>query len=119
VKIKFNPDIAEVKGKRVIIVDDSIVRGTTLRKLVRMIRGAGAREVHVMISCPPIKYPCYYGINTPTRKELVASSRTIQEIGEFISSDTLNYLSLRRLKSVIWNPQEYCFACFTGNYPVK
>jgi len=119
VKLKFNPDRFELKGKRVIIVDDSIVRATTLRKLVRMIRGAGAKQVYVMISCPPIKHPCHYGIDTPTRKELIASSKTVQEIKEFISADDLNYLSLGGLQSVVKNPQDYCYACFTGNYPVK
>ena len=119
VKLKFNPDRSELKGKRVIIVDDSIVRATTLRKLVRMIRGAGARQVHAMISCPPIKYPCHYGIDTPTCKELIASSKTVQEIKEFISADSLNYLSLGGLQSVVKNYQDYCYACFTGNYPIK
>ncbi len=83
-----------IEGKRVVVIDDSIVRGTTSRKIVKMVRNAGAKEVHVRISSPPTSYPCYYGIDTPTRKELISSSHTVEEISRYITADTLGYLSL-------------------------
>jgi amidophosphoribosyltransferase len=119
VKVKLNPMPEMLKGKRVVVVDDSIVRGTTSRKIVRMIRTAGAREVHVRISSPPIQWPCYYGIDTPTRKELIAASHATEEIRRYLGADSLGYLSLDgMLKATGSDPAHYCHACFTGNYRV-
>ncbi len=120
VKLKFNTVAGVLKDKRVVLVDDSIVRGTTLKKLVRLIRNAGAKEVHVRISSPPIHNPCYYGMDFPTRAELVASTKTIQETGTFIEADTLEYLTPEELLDAVPhdNGQCYCTACFTGRYPV-
>src|SRR5262249_58683994 len=94
VKVKLNPMREMLEGRRVVVVDDSIVRGTTSRKIVRMIRGAGARAVHVRISSPPIQWPCYYGIDTPTRKELIGASHSVEEIRRYLGADSLGYLSL-------------------------
>ncbi len=119
VKIKLNPVRKLLEGKRVLVVDDSIVRGTTSKKIVKMIReGGGAKEVHIRISSPPTIGPCFYGINTPTRKELIASTHSGEEINKYITSDTLHYLSLEGLFSMIPNPEEYCAACFNDKYPV-
>ena len=119
VKVKLNPMPEMLAGKRVVVVDDSIVRGTTSRKIVRMIRGAGAREVHVRISSPPIQWPCYYGIDTPTRKELIGASHQVEEIRRYLGADTLGYLSLDgMLKATGADPASFCHACFTGNYRV-
>lgn len=119
VKVKLNPMREMLEGKRVVVVDDSIVRGTTSRKIVRMVRGAGAREVHVRISSPPIHWPCYYGIDTPTRKELIASSHSVDEIARYLGVDSLGYLSLDGLlKAAGGDPAHYCHACFTGGYRV-
>jgi len=120
VKIKLNPVQDIIKGKRVIVVDDSIVRGTTSRKIVKMIRSAGAAEVHTLISAPPTDYPCYYGIDTPTRKELISSSHTIEEIRKYITADSLGYLSVEgMLKAVGTENTDFCRACFSGDYPVE
>ena len=120
VKIKLNPVRDVLKDKRVVVIDDSIVRGTTSRKIVKMIRNAGAKEVHVRISSPPTSYPCYYGIDTPNRKELISSSHSIDEIRKYITADTLGYLSEDGLiGSVGTENTGYCRACFTGSYPVK
>jgi amidophosphoribosyltransferase len=119
VKVKLNPMPEMIGGKRVIVVDDSIVRGTTSRKIVRMVRAAGAREVHVRISSPPIQWPCYYGIDTPTRKELIGASHQVEEIRRYLGADTLGYLSLDgMLKATGTDPATFCHACFTGNYRV-
>ena len=119
VKIKLNPVRRLLEGKKVVVVDDSIVRGTTSKKIVKMIReGGGAKEVHMRISSPPTMGPCFYGIDTPTRKELIASTHTIEEIRKYITADTLNYLSLEGLKRVVPNPEKFCSACFDDNYPV-
>lgn len=120
VKVKLNPMRETLGGRRVVVVDDSIVRGTTSRKIVKMIRGAGAREVHVRISSPPIQWPCYYGIDTPTRKELIASSHQAEEIRRYLGADSLGYLSLEgMLKSTSSDPDQFCHACFTGSYGVR
>jgi amidophosphoribosyltransferase len=120
VKIKLNPVREVLEGKRVVVVDDSIVRGTTSRKIVKMVRNAGAREVHMRISSPPTSYPCYYGIDTPTRKELISSSHTIEEIRRYITADSLGYISQEGLlASVGRDNTDYCHACFSGDYPVK
>ena len=120
VKLKLNPVKHLLEGKRVILVDDSIVRGTTSRKIVRMVRQAGAREVHLRISCPPTISPCFYGVDTPTRGELIAANQGIEEIRKFVEADSLGYLSLDSLrKAVADENHEYCYACYTGDYPTE
>jgi amidophosphoribosyltransferase len=119
VKIKLNPVRDLLEGKRVVLVDDSIVRGTTSRKIVRMIREGGAAEVHLRISAPPTQWPCHYGIDTPTREELIASHHSIEEIRQYIEADSLAYLSLEGMLASVSGPAEsYCTACWTGDYPV-
>jgi amidophosphoribosyltransferase len=119
VKIKLNAQREVLEGKRVVVVDDSIVRGTTSRKIIRMLRDAGAKEVHVRISSPPTTGPCYYGIDTPTRAELIASSSSVAEIRRFIEADSLAYLSLEGLYTFLNGVRlGFCDACFSGNYPV-
>ena len=119
VKVKLNPVREMLEGRRVVVVDDSIVRGTTSRKIVKMLRGACAREVHMRLSSPPIQWPCYYGIDTPTRRELIASSHTVEEICRYLAADSLGYLSLDgMLKATGGDPAHFCNACFTGNYRV-
>jgi amidophosphoribosyltransferase len=119
VKVKLNAVPEVLEGKRVVVVDDSLVRGTTSRKIVKMIRNAGAKEVHVRISSPPIISPCFYGIDTPTRKELIASSHTTEEIRKYITADSLAYLSLDgMLNASPGKPGQYCNACFTERYPI-
>ena len=119
VKIKLNAQRDVLNGKRVVVVDDSIVRGTTSRKIIRMLRDAGAKEVHMRISSPATISPCYYGIDTPTRSELIASSNTVEEIRRFIDADTLAYLSNEGMFAYFDGKKDgFCDACFTGNYPV-
>ncbi|HSB81237.1 MAG TPA: amidophosphoribosyltransferase [Candidatus Methylomirabilis sp.] len=118
VKIKLNPVREILEGKRVVVVDDSIVRGTTSRKIVSMVRSAGAREVHMRISSPPTVSPCYYGIDTPTRKELIASSHTVDETCRYIRADSLGYLSLAGLLKAVGKDNGFCHACFSMQYPV-
>ncbi|MDB4961788.1 MAG: glutamine--phosphoribosylpyrophosphate amidotransferase [Myxococcales bacterium] len=122
VRLKLSPVRSIVDGKRVVVVDDSLVRGTTSRKIVKMLRGAGAREVHMRISAPPTTHPCFYGIDTPNRSELVAASHTIEEIGRYVTSDSIAYLSHDGMMSAVSGSSSsgsgYCSACFTGNYPV-
>jgi amidophosphoribosyltransferase len=119
VKVKLNPMREMLEGRRVVVVDDSIVRGTTSRKIVRMIRASGASEVHMRISSPPIHWPCYYGIDTPTRKELIAASHAPEEIRRYLGADSLGYLSLEgMLKATGSLPEHFCHACFTGDYRV-
>jgi amidophosphoribosyltransferase len=118
VKLKLNPVRSLVAGKSVVLVDDSIVRGTTSRKLVRMMREAGAKEVHMRISCPPTVSPCYYGVDTPTKEELIASSNTPEEIRKFLGADSLGYLSLGGLRQAVSdNEGKFCTSCYTGIYP--
>jgi amidophosphoribosyltransferase len=120
VKVKLNAVPEVLRGKRVVVVDDSLVRGTTSRKIVKMIRHAGAKEVHMRISSPPIVSPCFYGIDTPTKKELIASSHSTEEIRKYITADSLAYLSLDgMLKSAPASPGHYCNACFTERYPIS
>jgi amidophosphoribosyltransferase len=120
VKIKLNPVKGLMEGKRIVTVDDSIVRATTSRKINRMFRHAGAKEVHVRISSPPITHPCFFGIDTPKRSELIASSHTIKEIQKYINASSLNYLSLEGLKKCVKDEAEkFCYACFSGDYPVR
>ncbi len=120
VKVKLNPIRELLAGKRVILIDDSIVRGTTSRKIVKMVRAAGASEVHMRITCPPTVSPCFYGIDTPTKKELIASSHTVEEICKYIEADSLSYLSLPGLlRAVSAKGGEFCTACYTGQYPIE
>jgi amidophosphoribosyltransferase len=121
VKLKLNPVRALLEGKRVVLVDDSIVRGTTSRKIVRMVRQAGAREVHVRVSCPPTVSPCFYGVDTPTKNELIGANNTVEEIRRFIEADSLAYLSLPSLRKAVQDDRkhEYCYACYTGDYPTE
>jgi amidophosphoribosyltransferase len=125
VKLKHNANLAVVKGKRVVLVDDSLVRGTTSKKIVQLIRDAGAKEVHMLIACPPTISPCFYGVDTPDKKDLVASHLSIEKIRQMIGADTLAYISIDGLYRAITktkrnneNPQ-YCDACFTDQYPIR
>lgn len=118
VKLKLNPVRHLLEGKRVILVDDSIVRGTTSKKIVRMVRSAGAREVHLRISCPPTVSPCYYGVDTPSQNELIAANSTIKEIQEYVEADSLAYLSHDGLSESVGDYSgRFCYACYTGKYP--
>jgi amidophosphoribosyltransferase len=118
VKVKYNPVREIIDGKSVVIVDDSIVRGTTTRGLVALVRGAGAREVHMRVSSPPVTGPCYYGIDTPSREELIAANKSVDQIAEHLGVDSLGYLSLDgMLESVPSGPEGFCHACFSGDYP--
>ncbi len=138
VRLKLNAISATLRGKRVVVVDDSIVRGTTSRKIVKMLRDAGAREVHLRISSPPTRWPCYYGIDTPTRGELIASSHNVEEINQYITSDSLAYLSLEKMVQAVTQARvtppgkhplpvadsgatgsSFCHACWSGNYPIE
>lgn len=118
VKLKLNPVRSLLEGKRVVLVDDSIIRGTTSRKIVRIVREAGAREVHMRISCPPTISPCFYGIDTPTRKELIAATHSVEEIRQYLEADSLGYLSLEGLREAVGDTEgRYCLACYTASYP--
>ncbi|MCY4378545.1 MAG: amidophosphoribosyltransferase, partial [Candidatus Dadabacteria bacterium] len=126
VKLKLSVIKEVIDGKKVVVVDDSIVRGTTSRKIVKMIRDAGAKEVHMRISSPPMKFSCYYGIDTPLKEELIAHSLEVEKIKDYITSDTLGYLSKEGITKAVTNGDKsfnersnYCFACFDGNYPVE
>jgi len=120
VKLKLNPVASLLDGKRVVIVDDSIVRGTTSRKIVRMLREAGAREVHMRVSSPPVTGPCYFGIDTPQKSELIASTHTVAQIAESLGVDSLGYLSIRGLRQAAGAAEyPFCDACFSGNYPMQ
>ncbi len=122
VRLKLNPVREILAGKSVILVDDSLVRGTTSQKIVRMVRNAGAREVHLRISCPPTISPCFYGVDTPTKRELIAANQTVDEIRHFIDCDTLAYLSLEKLSMAVRDvnsEQHFCYACYTGKYPTE
>ena len=120
VKVKLNPVRSILDGQRVILVDDSIVRGTTSRKIVRMVRAAGAREVHVRISCPPTISPCFYGVDTPRKSDLIAATHTLDEIRTFLEADSIGYLSLEGLLRAVGSERRsYCSSCYTGIYPVE
>lgn len=120
VKIKLNPQRSLIEGKKVIVIDDSLVRGTTSRKVINLIRQAGAKEVHMKIAAPPTIGPCYYGVDTPHRAQLIASKHSVDEIREFIGADTLSYLSIEGMFEAIKSSEkEYCAACFSGNYPTE
>jgi amidophosphoribosyltransferase len=117
VKIKFNPVREVIAGRSVVVVDDSLVRGTTSKGLVHMIRSAGAREVHLRLGSPPITGPCHYGIDTPTRQELIAATHSLEEIRAYLGVDTLGYLSLEGMLRAAGPRNSYCHACFSGAYP--
>jgi len=117
VKVKLNPVRDLIAGKRVILIDDSIVRGTTSKKIVRMLKQFGAKQVHMRVSSPPTTGPCYYGIDTPQRRELIASSQSVEQIREFIEADSLGYLSEEGMLNAAGGAG-YCTACFTGKYPI-
>ncbi|MCW5979011.1 MAG: amidophosphoribosyltransferase [Bryobacteraceae bacterium] len=119
VKLKLNPVRPLLEGKRVVLVDDSIVRGTTSRKIVRMVRSAGAREVHLRISCPPTVSPCYYGVDTPRKRELIGANYSVEEIKKFVEADSLGYLSMSALRKAVDDDDQvsHCYACYTGDYP--
>jgi amidophosphoribosyltransferase len=120
VKLKLNPVRRMLEGQRVVLVDDSLVRGTTSRKIVRMVREAGATQVHVRISCPPTISPCYYGVDTPTREELIASNHSVDEIRSYLEADSLGYVSLENLRNAVGDDKdEFCTACYTGVYPTE
>jgi amidophosphoribosyltransferase len=119
VRVKLNPVRSILQGKRVVLVDDSIVRGTTSRKIVKMVRAAGAQEVHMRISCPPTISPCFYGVDTPRRAELIGATHSVEEIRRYIGADSLSYLSLDGLLSAVGTKRSsYCTSCYTGQYPV-
>jgi amidophosphoribosyltransferase len=119
VKVKLNPVRSILEGRRVILLDDSIVRGTTSRKIVKMVKAAGAREVHLRISCPPTVSPCFYGVDTPSRSELIAATHTIDEIRRYVEADSLAYLSMNGLRAAVGShSDDYCTSCYTGVYPV-
>ncbi|HZB87864.1 MAG TPA: amidophosphoribosyltransferase, partial [Terracidiphilus sp.] len=121
VRLKLNPVRNLLEGKRVILIDDSIIRGTTSRKIVRMVRGAGAREVHLRISCPPTISPCFYGVDTPSKRDLIAANKSVEEIRDYIEADSLAYLSLDGLLKSVQSEDKpgYCTACYTGQYPTQ
>jgi amidophosphoribosyltransferase len=118
VRLKLSTVEPVLRGKRVVVIDDSIVRGTTSRKIVRMMRDAGAREVHMRISSPPTQWPCYYGIDTPTRRELIASSHGVDEIARYVTADSLRYLSLEGMLAAVGDEASLCHACFSGQYAI-
>ncbi len=125
VRMKHNANIPEVKGKRIILVDDSIVRGTTSKKIVEMMRQAGAAEVHMRISSPPTAWPCFYGIDTPKREKLLAGQYTIDEMAEIIGADSLGFISIDGMYRAVGEAKrnndtpQFCDACFTGEYPTR
>jgi amidophosphoribosyltransferase len=121
VKIKLNPVRDLIEGKRVVLIDDSLVRGTTSKKIVKMVRDAGATEVHMRISCPPTIAPCYYGVDTPTKEELIAAQNSIEEIRRYLDADSLGYLSIEGLLESVGDPagDRHCTACYTGDYPTR
>ncbi|HEX37608.1 MAG TPA: amidophosphoribosyltransferase [Candidatus Cloacimonetes bacterium] len=115
---KFNPLPGYLEGKVVTLIDDSIVRGTTLQKIVKIVRSHGAKEVHVRIGSPMVKYPCFYGIDTPTYEELIANQKKVEDIAKYLKADSLRYLEVEELKNLVKDKKNFCFACFDGNYPI-
>ncbi len=118
VRMKINPVLPMIEGKRICIVDDSIVRGTTMKTRVKKLRELGAKEVHIRISSPPVRYPCFYGINFSSLGELIAAQYSLDEIQKILDVDSLHYLSIKGLLRSVSHEDHYCTACFTGNYPV-
>lgn len=118
VRMKLNPVRSMIKGKRVIIVEDSIVRGTTIRTRVKQLRELGAREIHMRVSCPPIRYPCFYGIDFSSKGELIAANHSVADIGRYLGLDSLHFITLGGLLKAVRGPENFCLACFNGDYPV-
>ena len=119
VKLKLNPLPDSIRGKRLVVVDDSIVRGTTTKQIVAALREAGATEVHIRITCPPVKWPCFYGIDMPTRQELIGADLTVEEIRAYVGADSLGYLSQEGMVEATGRTgAEFCAACFDGDYPI-
>ncbi|PKM85910.1 MAG: amidophosphoribosyltransferase [Firmicutes bacterium HGW-Firmicutes-12] len=119
VSLKLNPITKIIKGKKVVVVDDSIVRGTTSRKIVEMIRSRGAKEVHMLVSSPPVMHPCYYGIDISERGQLIAAQKSIEEVRAYIAADSLHYLSIEGLYRALGKDTGFCSACLSGNYPIQ
>ena len=118
IRVKFNPIKEIIKGQRLVIVDDSIIRGNTTRARIKSLREAGAKAIHMRVSCPPTKFPCFYGIDFPTKKELIANTRSLEEIAKFIGVDSLGYLSLDGTLKAVDRSENYCTACWSGSYPI-
>jgi amidophosphoribosyltransferase len=116
-RIKYNPVREVLEGRRVVVVDDSLVRGTTSKSLVKFIREAGAKEVHLRIASPPVVSPCFYGIDMPTKEELIGANHTVEEIGEILGVDSLGYISLEGMVGAVESHGPFCNACFSGEYP--
>jgi amidophosphoribosyltransferase len=120
VKLKLNPLPDSIRGKRLVVIDDSIVRGTTTKQVVSMLRDAGATEVHMLVTCPPLQWPCFYGIDMPTRQELIAADLTVEQIRSYVGADSLGYLSLEGMVEAAGGPKDsFCRACFDGEYPME
>jgi amidophosphoribosyltransferase len=120
VKLKLNPLPDSIRGKRLVVIDDSIVRGTTTKQVVSMLRDAGATEVHMLVTCPPLQWPCFYGIDMPTRQELIAADLTVEQIRSYVGADSLGYLSLEGMVEAAGGPKDsFCRACFDGEYPIE
>jgi amidophosphoribosyltransferase len=118
-KMKYNPLPESIDGKRLVVVDDSIVRGTTTKQIVSLLREAGATEVHIRITCPPVRWPCFYGIDFPTRQELIAADLTVDQITDYVGAESLGYLSLEGMVAATGDaPGSFCRACFDGEYPI-
>jgi amidophosphoribosyltransferase len=117
--MKLHPVREAIEGKRVILVDDSLVRGTTARSLVKLMKEAGAAEVHLRLSSPEIRWPCFFGIDIPTRDELISNHMLAERIAEYVEADSVRFLDIEKLRSCLDEPDEYCFACFTGDYPLE
>jgi amidophosphoribosyltransferase len=117
VRMKLHPVREAIDGKRVVVVDDSLVRGTTSRQIVKLLRDAGAREVHLRLSSPPIRHPCFFGIDIPTRDELIANRLDMDGIVRELGADSVRYLSIEALRECLPNPGDFCYACFSGSYP--
>ena len=118
-KLKLNPLPDSIRGKRLIVIDDSIVRGTTTKQVVAMLREAGATEVHMLVTCPPLQWPCFYGIDMPTRQELIAADLTVEQIRAYVGADSLGYLSQEAMvASAGGDASSFCTACFDGEYPI-
>jgi amidophosphoribosyltransferase len=120
VKLKLNPLPDSIRGKRLVVIDDSIVRGTTTKQVVSMLRDAGATEVHMLVTCPPLQWPCFYGIDMPTRQELIAADLTVEQIRSYVGADSLGYLSLEGMVQAAGGEKgSFCRACFDGEYPIE
>jgi amidophosphoribosyltransferase len=120
VKLKLNPLPDSIRGKRLAVIDDSIVRGTTTKQVVSMLRDAGATEVHMLVTCPPLQWPCFYGIDMPTRQELIAADLTVEQIRSYVGADSLGYLSLEGMVGSAGGEKDsFCRACFDGEYPIE